>query len=271
MNISAATIDLFTRHALARSQAAMNTALERLATGSRINRASDDPAGVIISERLEAQTIALGRTIDRLEIDNARLAAKDGAMSVLSDMATELEGLTVAAANRGALSDAEREALQLEADSIVQGMQHVVNTSHFAGQKLIDINVNDLGDLSTLVDDGNGGQETLTQSLGDLLSGGSLNLVDGDLETAQRVVAKATSTLATQRGAIGNLMLDNESRIRTSLAELEGTSSALSEIRDTDYYAEISELTRTQIMEQAGIRAILIGQQNRQNVLSLIG
>lgn len=271
VNISAATIDLFTRHALARSQAALNTALERLATGSKINRASDDPAGVIISERLEAQTKAVGKTIERLEIDNARLAAKDGAYSVLSDMAIELEGLTVAAANDGALSSAEREALQIEADSILQGMQHIANTSHFVGEKLINIDVNGLGALSTLVDDGSGGQETLTQSIADLTTGGSLNLVDGDMEMAQRVVAKAVSSLATRRGSIGNQMLENESRIRTSLAELEGTSSALSEIRDTDYYAEISNLTRAQIMEQAGIRAIMIGQQNRQNVLTLLG
>lgn len=269
MNISAATIDLFTRHALARSQAALNTALERLATGSKINRASDDPAGVIVSERLEAQTIALGRTIDRLEIDNARLAAKEGALSVLSDMATELEGLTVAAANRGALSDAERDALQLEADSLLEGMRHVVNTSTFAGEKLLDLDVDDLGGLSTLV--GDAGQETLTQTLADLGSGGSLNLVDGDLTMAQRVASKAAGELALSRGAIGNRMLENESRIRSSLAELEGTSLALSEIRDTDYYAEISELTRAQIMEQAGIQAILIGQQSRQNVLALLG
>ena len=270
VNISAATIDLFTRHALARSQAALNTALERLATGSKINRASDDPAGVIISERLEAHTRALGSTIERLEIDNARLAAQDGAYGVLSDMAIELEGLTVAAANSGALSEAEREAMQLEADSLLQGMRHVVNTSLFGGQKLIDVDVNDLGALSTLVDDGDG-EETLTHTIADLVSGGSLNLVDGDLEMAQRVVSKAVNTLATRRGAIGNQMLENESRIRTSLAELEGTTSALSEIRDTDYYAEISELTRAQIMEQAGLQAILIGRQSRQNVLALLG
>jgi flagellin len=268
--INSTMMTLIARHSLARSQAALATAMERLATGTRLNRASVDPAGMIAAERLESRNYALERMIDRLDFDNNRLAAKDGALSVLGDMATELEGLVVAAANTGAMSDVEREALQIEADSIVQGMNHVVNTSTFNGEKLLGgFEASSLGSVHGTVTEG-GETLTTTFTLADLVSGGKLDLVSGDLSLAQEVASKAASRIATARGAVGNLMLENESRMRSSMAELESSSAALSAIRDTDYYAETASLMRARVLEQAGVATLLIGFQHQERVLGLL-
>jgi flagellin len=268
--INSSMMTLIARHSIARSQAALATAMERLATGTKLNRASDDPAGMITAERLESRTIALERTIDRLDFDNHRLAAKDGALSVLSDMAVELEGLVVAAANTGGLSEAEREAMQIEADSIVAGMNHVVNTSMFNGEQLLrGYDTSSLGAVeSTVTVDGE--SESVTYTLSDLASGGLLDLTNGDLELAQEVASNAASKIARARGAVGNQMLENESRMRSSTTELVNSTQALSAIRDTDYYAETTAMVRAQVLEQAGMAALLIGLQHQGRVLDLL-
>lgn len=268
--ITTTMIDLMSRHALSKSQAALARAMERLSTGRRINRASDDPAGLIASERFEARQHDLQRRIESLEYDNHRLAARDGALGVLSDMAVELDGLVVAAANTAGMSEAEREALQVEADSLVQGISHVVSISYFNGEQLLGgYDASSLGALHTLAE-GSGGEETVTTTLADLVTGGSINLLDGDLELAQRVVKKAVGQLSGARAAAGSRILSNESQIRASLAEFEGTAGALSGIRDADFAGEITALTRAQILEQAGIRTILMHRQNHARVLDLL-
>src|SRR5262249_48866105 len=100
--------------------AAMNTSMERLATGKRINRASDDPAGAMIAEPIEAELRSIDKEIERGLFDEKRYGAMEGAQSVIADLVEELNGLVVNAANRGAVGQGEREADQRQADSILQ-------------------------------------------------------------------------------------------------------------------------------------------------------
>jgi len=251
--------DLFARLALQRSQASLNTALERLATGSRINRASDDPAGAIALDRLSARQRTIDESIERIEFDQHRYGTIDGGLSVVSDLAAELNGIVVAAANDG-LSDAEKEALQMEADSIIDAIDHIAGTTVFNGQRVLA--GASAAELGTAVGEG--------LSLASLSSGGELDLLSGDLDLAQDVVRAATSEISARRSAVGSLMRRGESEIRALQGELEGVVGAASRIGDGDIARETAELVRGRILERAAIASILIAGDARKRALELL-
>ncbi len=256
---------------LQRSQQAVQTAFERLATGSRINRASDDPSGLVAAESMSAERASLERRIERYERANLRLAAEEGVLGVVGDLLVELDGLVVTASNTDGLSGAERKALQVQADSILDAIGHIRATATYDGQLLLG------GAGGRVVVQGapgpGGGSPGDDQplSLASIRSGGRLNLVDGDLEAAQEFVRAARDANTERRAGIGRSMNDNDRRHRLAGVELENLTGAISMIKDTDYAAEVSALVRAQVLEQASMAVISLGaRQTAASVLSLL-
>ncbi len=263
MNTSpAAPISLFAQRSLGKAQQAANEALVCLATGKRLTSARVDPAAMIAVTRMQADVMANLKEIEAMQRENARLSTEDGAASVMSEMLVELDGLAVQAANTGAMSDAEREALQIEADSVVQAIDHVARISGLSQS----YSSSTLGSDEGL----NAGSGANGDSLSDVTRGGSLNLVDGDIENAQRVIRNAISAVATRRGQIGLQVREHESMQRALSTEFESLSSAISKLADTDYAKETSALVRAKVLEQASIGAIMAGNQTRARVLDLL-
>lgn len=254
--------------AIARSTREVNESLTKLATGKRINRAADDPSGLMAVEAMSAQERTLQKQIKNLDFERIRLDALEGGESAFADSYIELQGLVVAAANRGAMSDEEREGLQAALDGALQGMQFVSNTYTFRGEQLFGgRNVFAEGQITETV---NG--EQVSYSLKDLQRGGKLNLINGDLELAQKVVDAAQKGSSSRRAAIGARGQEVDSRQRTLMIELENLTGAKSQIEDTDYGAETAKLVRAQLVQQASIatRDIAINLQ-RDTVLNLLG
>lgn len=269
-------VELFSMQALRRNEATVNLALERLATGRKLNRASDDPAGVIALERMSADQAKAIAEIDRIQRDDARMAATEGGLSVVSDLMIELNSLVVQAANEGGLGEGDREALQVEADSIVQAINMLANTTTFNGEQIMSgYAAGSLGTTTiyeTVIDEnGEETQKKVRVSIADFASGGRLNLVDGDMELAQKVAKSAGKGVAMRRAAIGNQMRSNQARMGSLIAEREGLASAISAIRDADFATETSRLTRGQLLAQTSIRAILFGREEQSRVLGLLG
>lgn len=234
---------------------AVNRSIERLATGKRINRAKDDPAGLIAADGMAARAAAVSKQIKHLEVDQHRLAAKEGAYSVIGDLLLDLSALTVHAANTGALSPEERDAIQIEADSIVEGIDFIFQTTTFNGQKVFE------------------GMTSASFGLDEFKAGGALNLVDGDLEASQARAESLGTSVSESRAGLGALQKDfYEHELNLLHREFEGLASAESLIRDTDYAREVSELVRSQILQEAALQAILISRDSaRSSALSLLG
>ncbi|MGD9690742.1 MAG: flagellin [Phycisphaerales bacterium] len=265
--------ELVSRHALARSTRAVETSLERLATGKRINRASDDPAGSVAVTNLKGDERELQGRIEALLQEDAYLGARDGAQSVLSDLLIELQGLVVTGANRDALSDAERRGLQIEVDSILQTIDHLSNTSRFKSEQILQgFSTSSLGRGTLTREAGDGEPETIAFSLADLARGGKLNLIDGDTEAAQRAVTSAAGTISGSRAAIGARGQAVDAEIRAARKQLEETSKARSQIEDTDYARETAELVRNQVLQSAALFATeLASEQLRTLMEGLLG
>ena len=223
-------------------------ALERLATGKRINRGKDDPSGLIAAEHLKVDLATLTSKLKGMERTSAFLGSKDGALSAVGDLLLELKGIVVSAGNADVLSDAEREGMQAEAESILAGLDHVSRTAIFNDQNLLrGYDSNGLG-----------------------LGGGVLDLFSGDLESAEEAVEAALERVNGERGRIGGRLKGLDAERDAMAVAYENVAGALSLIEDTDIAAEASELIRNQILEQAAISVIDMSKQNAESALLLL-
>jgi len=129
---------MIARQNLNRSGEDLQIRLSRLSTGLRINRGKDDPAGLIISERIGTELKGIEQAVSNSERASSFIATTEGALAEINDMLNSIKSLVVEAGNSGALSDEEREANQLQIDSALQSITRVANTASFGGQRLVD-------------------------------------------------------------------------------------------------------------------------------------
>ncbi len=289
--------------ALGRSQADMARSMERLATGKKINRASDSPALFRTAEKLHQRRVQLSETVESAQRANAVIDTADGVMENMQSLVVELQGLVTQAANTDGLTDDERSGMQDQANSILDAITLMAGTATFDGQALFSgrmmitiagssiqiptLSVEGLG--SVMIDppapppeapeeggdDSEGsGEETPAEepahySLSDLR--GSLSFLSGDMEIAQKVVDSAVGGLANMRAYLGMYRKNTLGHQVDALSvELENTVAAESLITDTDFAGEVSSLARSQMLQSAAIATLQIAQQNAGNVLSLM-
>lgn len=122
---------------LARTSGNLNETLARLATGLRITRGADDPAGLIVSERLRSELSGIEQGMKNSERASNVIATTEGALGEVSDLLTSIKALVVEAANTGAFSKEEIEANQLQIDSAIESITRISNTASFGGLKLL--------------------------------------------------------------------------------------------------------------------------------------
>ncbi|MGD1915589.1 MAG: flagellin [Phycisphaerales bacterium] len=279
---------------LGQNMAERDTALERLSTGLRINRASDDPAGLISSEALSAALASLEAEGRALERSQAVVNTAEGAIAQISGLLIEAEGLAVAAANTAGTSEAEREAMQLEMDSILQTIDRIATGTEFNGQKLLtggfsvplgdggseyvekldpsslgevwDIAPEETEDGDIIVD-----PDAVRVNLSDVFSGGVGSLLDNP-ELAQRILTQAREDVTTQLGALGAIGKNTIApRLAGISTQIENLTASRSLIRDADFAEEAARLIRANIKTDASLAALSAGLNNQGRVLDLLG
>ncbi len=125
-------------HRLNTNQSDLSTRLERLSSGLRINRGKDDPAGLIASENLRAEISGINAALENSTRANNVISTAEGALNEVSALLLEIRGLVTTSANTGGLADEERQANQMQVDSILQSIDRISNTTQFNGKKLLD-------------------------------------------------------------------------------------------------------------------------------------
>lgn len=129
---------LYAQNGLANSETQLNTSLERLSTGLKINSGADDPAGLVASQGLKSEMSGISQAIDNSQQANNVIATADGALGEVSSLLQTIVGLVDQAANSGAMSAGEIAANQLQVDSAIQTITRISDTTEFDGQHLID-------------------------------------------------------------------------------------------------------------------------------------
>lgn len=265
---------------LSLTSSALSKTYERLSSGQRINRASDDAAGLAIADTLRAN-----QRIAQIAIRNANdgvssIAIADAALGEIANVLTRLAELSEQSAN-GVFTATQRSALSNEFVSLASEVERIATTTEFNGVKLLSGGSQVLlqvgfSSASTSQISYSGVQGTL-QALGLAPSGSSsltfsLNgITTSEGQQASRsaldAVVAAIGSLATTRGTLGA----SESRLQVTITNLavarENFASAESRIRDVDVASEAAELTRLGILQQAG--TAILAQANQQPALAL--
>jgi flagellin len=257
---------------------------EKLASGQRINRASDDAAGLAIADSLRADqrvaTVAIRNANDGISsigIADAALGQIGGVLSRLSELAEQ-------SAN-GVYSTAQRSALANEFTALGSEIERIALTTVFNGVKLLSGNATltlqvGFDSASTSQISFSGVQGTLS-SLG--LAGAGVSALSYSINAASTdeaqsssrnaldAIQRAISSLASNRGVLGA----TESRLNVAINNLsvarENFASAESRIRDVDVAGEAAELTRLGILQQAGAAVLAQANQQPSLALSLLG
>jgi len=260
----------------------LSQSVERISSGIRINRASDDAAGLAISEGLRSDIRAL-RQAGRNANDGVSLInITEGALNEQGSMLIRLRELASQAAT-GTTGSTERATIQLEFNALRNEIDRITNTTEFNGQKLID------GSLASSITSTNqviiqigidsnansrinlNEQINLTAVTASALSIDNLSVkTSSDALTALDGISEAISSVTATRGQVGAV----QNRLMRSISNLsisiENLSAAESQIRDADIAEEVALLTRNQIMVQAS--TAMVGQANLipQSVLQLL-
>ncbi|MCP4445630.1 MAG: flagellin FliC [Myxococcales bacterium] len=264
---------------LSRSQAAQSRSIGRLSSGLRINQAADDAAGLGISENLKADIRSLSQA-SRNANDGVSLAqVAEGSMNEVAGIVTRMRELAVQSAN-GTLGATERSYIDTEFDQLKAEIDRVSGVTEFNGTKLLDGSAST--GLTMQVGIQNTSNDRLAVSITRLVastlgSTGGLHIGSMSMSTATNAQASlgaldsAIEQLSTARAKTGAFQNRMAIAVQNLGVAHENLSAANSRIRDVDVASEAAEMTKSQILSQAGIS--VLGQANGlpQAALSLIG
>jgi flagellin len=230
----------------------MMKSMAKLSSGFRINSAADDPAGLVISEQMRARIASLNQEIENTSITINKYQTADSAALQLRETLVEIRTLAVGAANSAVNDESITAAYQAEADDLVTRYNGIVDNAAFGTQKLFDGSDGSLADVTAL-------------SRYDLSSP----------EKAEDTVAAIDKEIAVLDGTITELGATEknglESRLANLRVEAENLTAAESQIRDTDYFQEYSNLVRNRLVVQAAVSLLSHGNITGQSVLRLLG
>ena len=265
---------LGTRLALSRSLELENRSLERLATLKRLNRGSDDPAGLIAAANLESELVAIEAAEANAARADAMLTVADSGLAQVGQLLNTIEASAMAAAGDTA-TDAEKAAYQQQIDAAVEAIDRIGNATQFGDRRLLDGSTDSLSfalsanpadaatvSLPTIDPSSLGGAAGV---LRDVASGGAASISADDPATSVSIVRQARSQLLTARAEVGafqGLVVESSRRVlATTSIQL---SSALSMIRDADIAVETSLLVRSRLLSGAALSAVrYTGEQAR--------
>ena len=272
LSISTNVASLTAQRAFMNSNAALETAFERLSSGKRVNSAVDDAAGLAIGKNLESRVSGLNQAIRNTNDGISMVQIAEGAMDEATSILQRMRDLAVQAAN-DSLGTAERTHVETESDKLITALENAFDQATFNGIDLIDTNA--AVSLTFQVGADNG--DTLAVSI-DSLSGAALTVEDGDLDfdtaaNASAAIGKidtALSTIYSDRATLGAIQAQMESTVRNLANVAENTAAATGRIMDTDYAAETANLTKAQILQQAATSILAQANAQPQSVLTLL-
>jgi len=282
------------QNALVRNERQMNTAMERLSTGQRINGAKDDAAGLAISSRMTSQIRGLEVGVRNANDAISMISVADGALVEVTNMLQRMRELALQSAN-GTTTAADRTYLNTEYVNLIAEIERIATQTQWNGRNILDGAANATGDTTVAFQVGANGGQTISVNFGNISqdsgsgttvfevfeqsgtlaagAGISATTTAAALTTAASAIVEIDSAItavnsqrATYGAAINQLTyaIDNLSSVKVN------AEASRSRILDTDYAIETSELARTQIIQQAGTAMLAQANQLPQTVLSLL-
>jgi flagellin len=277
-------VSLNAQRSLAASQGQLSTSMQRLSSGLRVNSAKDDAAGLAIAERMNTQVrgmnVAMRNANDAISLSQVG----EGALGKVSDIFQRMRELAVQAAN-GTNNAEDRVSLDREYLQMAQEVTRTLGGTQFNGVNIlastgsnifqIGANSSSLIDRLTFDNFNWAGSTTITAVVGTAVITGASTaptaITDtAGAQTAITAIDSAISAVNSQRATFGAAQNRFENVISNLMVASENQSAARSRIMDADYAAETANLSRAQILQQAGNAMVAQANQLPQQVLSLL-
>ena len=251
--------------------AGLEQAIQRLTTGKRINKASDDAAGLGISNKLGADIRVASQAKRNANDGVSYLQVADGVLDEVTNLSTRASELGQQA-QTGTISDSNRKNINLEFQNIINTIADIGQKTSFNGAKVFDTGTTvsvSVGDFSAI---------TITVASISTAAGSALGLVAGtdklssasDAATAATNIAKALESVSGLRASLGASMQQLTSVSNSLGIQVENFTAAYSQIRDANIADEIVNLTKYQILNQSGTSALSQANQAQQQILGLL-
>ena len=255
----------FAANAAKQTQNSLNSAMEKLSTGKRINFAKDDAAGSAIAMRLDAEISGLAVSARNASDGQALIDTADGALKEAHSLLIRMRELAVQAQN-GTLQTADKEALGVEFDALEAEITRISDNTTWGGIKILD------GTQKAGISFRVGAAENITHSIPDMAATGIGLLAAHTVAQASTISAVDASIakVSTERaklGAISNRLdstVTNLDQIRVNLSASKGR------IEDADFAVETGNLAKGQILQQAATAMLAQANASKQTVLTLL-
>ena len=267
---------LTAQRALGSTQGSLSTSMQRLSTGLRINSAKDDSAGLAIAERMTAQVKGMA-VASRNANDAISLAqTAEGALGKIGESLQRMRELSVQSSN-STNSTSDRANLDEEYQALAKEVTRVIDGTKFNGNQLLNSAATD---MAFQVGADNVATDAITVSLTDISAGAGMDAVITGAAASISTAALALATMSNLDAAIDEVTSARsnlgsvQNRFESVVANLSTTSenlqAAKGRIVDADFAVETSNMSRAQVLQQAGNAMLAQANQAPQQVMSLL-
>jgi flagellin len=262
---------------LSSSQSSLSTSMQRLSSGMRINSAKDDAAGLAIAERMNAQVKGMNVAIRNANDGVSLVQTAEGALAKVGDSLQRMRELSVQARN-ATNSSSDRDSLNKEFGQLQKEITRVLGGTAFNGKHMlgadatnmtfqVGANVTDDDIIQIETTDMTSDTDIKAVTTGVAIDGNATVSDIGDVISA---IDTAINTVNDQRADFGAAQSRFEAVISNLQQSVENQSAARSRIMDADFAVETSNMSRAQILQQAGTAMIAQANQAPQQVLRLL-
>jgi flagellin len=269
---------------LASSQASLTTSLQRLSSGMRVNSAKDDAAGLAIAERMNSQTRGMNVAVRNANDGISLSQTAEGALGKVSDSLQRMRELAVQSRN-ATNSDADKESLDKEFGELAKEIQRVLGGTTFNGKAILG---SDGGTQTFQVGANTTSDDRIDIVTANMVSTSEITVVAGtdntgagrasigsaaaatDIDTVIDNIDLAIDKVNGERATMGASQSRFDTVISSLQQSIENQTAARSRIMDADFAVETANLSRAQILQQAGNAMVAQANQVPQQVLALL-
>ncbi|MDR0225012.1 MAG: flagellin FliC [Burkholderiaceae bacterium] len=280
MSINTNVQSLNAQRNLATSQSSLSTTMQRLSSGLRVNSAKDDAAGLAIAERMNAQVRGMNVAVRNANDGVSMSQTAEGALSKVTDALQRMRELAVQARN-GTNGAKDQVSLNKEFVELGKEIDRVIKGADFNGKKILST---DAGGINFQVGANTTANDSITVTTTNLGTNADITSITSasigsDATTALDATALATvignldtalDTVNSERAVLGATQNRFEAVVANLQVASENTASARSRIMDADFASETANLSRSQILQQAGTAMVAQANQLPQGVLALL-
>jgi len=258
------------------SQNMLSNSLERISSGLRVNRSADDAAGLSVAARMESDNTSLTQSIRNANDGISMIQTAEGGLNEIHNILVRMRELSVQAANNTYNSD-DRDLINTEFGQLASELNRIASVANFNRQDILNstttnfqlqIGIHNNSDNRIVINLASLSATGAALSLNTLFASGITTIANA--QNAISTLDAAIDSVSDRRSTLGAFQNRLENALNEAANYSENLSSSSSQILDVDYAQESSDMTRFQIMQQAGVAALGQAKAIPQSVISLL-